>query len=248
MRPDDLVGVVLAGGLGTRLLPLTKDTNKHLLPVVGRPMVEHAIRGLTDAGVCDLVVVTNSDAVGVFERVLGAGRGLGARTIAVVGQPKPAGIADALSRAESRAVGRAVAVMLGDNFFGGGIAGHIRDFADRPTPARLVVWEHPPPSPIPSPFGHAVLDNDGRITRVVEKPERPESPWVVTGLYMYDAGVFERCRGLEPSKRGEVEITDLNDRFVRAGEAACSVHTGWWADAGTMEGLREVERLVAGER
>lgn len=215
-------GVVLAGGLGTRLYPLTKITNKHLLPVYDRPMIFHPIQILAAAGIRELLVVTGGNNANDFQRLLGNGKSFGLRRLAFAYQKGEGGIADALRHAEEFAAGDNLAVMLGDN-----IVEKTPRLSDFRHGARIFLKS----VPTSRDYGVAEL-RAGRIVRIVEKPKRPRSRYAVIGLYLYDAGVFDIIRTLKPSARGELEITDVNNAYLQRGELQHRIITGWWADAG----------------
>lgn len=238
-----IIGVILAGGQGTRLGPATARTNKHLLEIAGAPMIDHGVRTLVDAGFEDLVVVTGVQHADDFGAWL-ARRPVGAPGhVRLAFQARPAGVADALATARQAVGDHPAAVLLGDNLFGGGIRAHADAFREDPTGAQLVLTR----SDAPGEFGYATLEH-GRVIAIVEKPAVPPSPWVVAGLYFYGPGVFERCRSLVPSQRGELEISDLNASYVAQGQARAVVHPGWWADAGTPEGFARAESLLRERR
>jgi glucose-1-phosphate thymidylyltransferase len=233
-------GIVLAGGTGSRLFPLTKITNKHLLPIYDQPMIHYPIRTLVDAGVRDIMIVTGGRNSGDFLRLLANGKEFGLRHINYAYQEGEGGIADALALAEHFADGQKICVVLGDNI----IERDIRDAADRfrqqPRGAHILLKEVPDAER----FGVAEL-RDGRIIGIEEKPKAPKSNYAVTGIYMYDASVFDKIKTLVPSKRGELEITDVNNAYIREGTMAFSKLEGWWTDAGTFESLLRASNLVA---
>jgi glucose-1-phosphate thymidylyltransferase len=233
-------GIVLAGGLGTRLHPLTRVTNKHLLPVYDRPMVFYPIQKLVEAGVEDILIVTGGSHAGDFLRLLGNGREFGLKHLNYTYQEGEGGIAEALGLAEHFADGGPVVVVLGDNIFSASLAGPVARFRQSPTGARLLLKEVDDPER----FGVAELDGD-RVMAIHEKPARPPSPMAVTGIYMYDNRVFDIIRTLEPSQRDELEITDVNNRYIGWGELQWERLDGWWTDAGTIESLHRAALLVA---
>ncbi len=233
-------GVVLAGGLGTRLLPLTRITNKHLLPVLDRPMIYYPLQTLINAGIKDILIVTGGPHAGDFLRLLGNGGEFGLTHLNYTYQDGEGGIAAALALGEHFADGGKICVMLGDNLIEGSIAPAVARFRRQPGGARIVLKEVEDAER----FGVADV-RDGRIVSIEEKPRRPKSRYAVTGIYMYDGGVFDVIRTLEPSARGELEITDVNNWYLRRGELACEVLEGWWTDAGTMESLHRAGNLVA---
>ena len=233
-------GVVLAGGLGTRLKPLTDVTNKHLLPVYHEPMVYHPLRTLVDAGMDEILLVTGGEYAGDFLKVLQNGQALGIRHLEYAYQAGHGGIADALKLAEDFADGESICVMLGDNILEHSIAEAADAFRNQPSGARLLLKEVDDPER----FGVAALDGD-RITEIIEKPTDPPSRLAVTGVYFYDADVFEICQNLKPSDRGELEITDVNNAYLQRGDLTWSRIDGWWTDAGTFDSLLRANQLVA---
>lgn len=236
-------GVVLAGGLGSRLHPLTKVTNKHLLPIYDRPMIYYPIETLCKAGIRDIMIVTGGTSAGDFLRLLGNGREFGLQDIYYTHQDGEGGIADALKLCEHFAEGQRIVVILGDNIVEENIGPHVRAFAEQHSGARILLKEVPDPER----FGVPVLDGD-RIIRIEEKPAEPKSRYAVTGIYMYDRRVFDYCRMLTPSARGELEITDVNNAYIRAGDLRYGLLTGWWTDAGQFESLFTANALVAKQR
>ncbi len=233
-------GVVLAGGTGSRLFPLTKITNKHLLPIYDRPMIYYPIQTLVNAGIEDIMVVTGGRNSGDFLRLLANGKQFGLKHINYTYQEGEGGIADALNLAEHFADGQKICVVLGDNI----IEGNIRQAADRfrgqPVGAHILLKEVPDAER----FGVAELDGE-RIAGIQEKPRHPKSNYAVTGIYMYDASVFRKIKELVPSGRGELEITDVNNAYIREGEMSFSFLQGWWTDAGTFDSLLRAANLVA---
>ena len=232
-------GVILAGGLGTRLSPLTKITNKHLLPVYDRPMIHYPLKTLTDAGLRDVMIVTGGNHAGEFLRLLGNGKEYGLHEIAYAYQEGEGGIADALALARPFARGDRIVVMLGDNIIEGDIRRQVAAFAEQPAGARILLKKVSDPQR----FGVPVF-SDGRITSIEEKPERPSSDYAVIGIYMYDASVFDIITTLRPSGRNELEITDVNNAYIRRGQMQHDVIEGWWTDAGTFESLFRASQLV----
>ena len=231
-------GVILAGGLGTRLYPLTKVTNKHLLPVYDRPMIHYPLQTLVAAGITDILLVTGSHSAGDFIRLLENGEEFGC-SLRYAYQRGEGGIAAALSLARSFAAGEALAVILGDNLFEQGIARAARDFERQGPGARVLLKQ----APDPGRFGVAMIE-DGRIVGIEEKPAHPRSDWAVTGCYFYDGTVFEKIDRCRPSARRELEITDVNHQYLAAGQLEYSRLEGWWSDAGTFESLHHVANLV----
>jgi glucose-1-phosphate thymidylyltransferase len=235
-----LKGVILAGGTGSRLFPLTKITNKHLLPVYKEPMIYYPIRTLINAGIKDILIVTGGHNSGDFLRLLSNGKEFGLRHINYTYQEGEGGIAAALKLAEYFASGDKICVILGDNVIEGDIVQAAERFERQPRGAHIILKE----VPYPQRFGVPVFDGD-RITRIEEKPENPPSPYAVTGIYFYDPSVFERIKELKPSRRGELEITDVNNSYLSEGTLTYSILDGWWTDAGTFESLRSATNLVA---
>lgn len=233
-------GVILAGGTGSRLFPLTKITNKHLLPIYDRPMIYYPIQTLVDAGIQDILIVTGGRNSGDFLRLLANGKEFGLKHINYTYQEGEGGIADALGLAEHFADGQKICVVLGDNI----IERDIREAADRfrqqPQGAHILLKEVPDAER----FGVAELAGD-RIVGIEEKPARPKSNYAVTGIYMYDSTVFEKIRSLVPSKRGELEITDVNNAYIHEGTMTFSRLEGWWTDAGTFDSLLRAANLAA---
>lgn len=233
-------GIVLAGGLGSRLHPLTKITNKHLLPVYNEPMVYYPLRTLVEASIREILLVTGGQNAGDFLRLLGNGEAFGLRQLNYAYQVGEGGIADALRLAEPFADGESICVILGDNIVEKSIAHIVQEYRARSEGAHIVLKEVPDPNR----FGVPVFEN-GRIVRLEEKPAMPASKYAVTGIYFYDQTVFERIPQLVPSGRGELEITDLNNSYLAEGKLTYSILDGWWTDAGTFESLRLATNLVA---
>ena len=233
-------GVVLAGGLGTRLLPMTKVTNKHLLPVYDRPMIYYPLQTLANAGVEEVMLVTGGNSAGDFLRLLGNGKEFGLKRLNYTYQEGEGGIADALRLAEHFADGEPVCVMLGDNIIEGNIRAAAQSFREQKTGAKILLKEVKDPQR----FGVPVLEGR-RVVRIEEKPANPRSSYAVTGIYFYDAAVFEIIRTLKPSGRGELEITDVNNAYIASGTLTWDVLDGWWTDAGTVESLHLAGQLVS---
>ena len=223
-------GVILAGGKGTRLHPLTRITNKHLLPIYDRPMVTYAVEALVAAGITELMLVTGGTHAGEFFRLLGDGHEHGIKRLFYAYQEGEGGIAEALGLAERFVEDDRVAVMLADNVFGRSVRVAVDAFERQERGARIVLARIEEPDHLRH-LGVASLDGD-RVLRIVEKPEDPPSDLAVTGLYLYDAAVFEIIPTLEPSERGELEITDVNNWYVEQGLMAYDVLEGFWGDAG----------------
>ncbi len=233
-------GVVLAGGLGSRLFPLTKVTNKHLLPVYTEPMIYYPIKTLVNAGIEEILIVTGGNNAGDFLRLLGNGSDFGLKHINYTYQEGEGGIAAALSLAEFFADRGKIVVMLGDNIIENNIRTAVEAFKDQKEGARILLKEVPDPQR----FGVPVFEKN-RIVRIDEKPALPGSPYAVIGVYMYDHRVFDFIKTLKPSERGELEITDVNNFYVSEGSVAWDVLDGWWTDAGTFESLQFAGNMVA---
>ncbi len=220
-------GVILAGGLGTRLYPLTKVTNKHLLPVYDRPMIYYPLQTLVDSGITDIMIVTGGNNAGDFLRLLGSGREFGLKHLNYAYQEGEGGIAEALSLAEHFVGGDPVLLMLGDNFLEKPITDAVNRFRENPVGATIFVTE------VEHPEWYGVVEMEGdRVVRIIEKPSDPPSNLVAIGVYMYDNQVFDMIRKLKPSARGELEITDVNNMYLEKGQLRCERIEGWWADAG----------------
>ena len=236
-------GIVLAGGSGSRLFPLTKITNKHLLPIYDRPMIYYPIQTLVSAGIQDILVVTGGKNSGDFLRLLANGKEFGLKHIGYTYQEGEGGIADALGLAEHFADGDKICVVLGDNIIEGSIREAADEFRQQSSGARILLKEVQDAER----FGVAELSGD-KIVNIVEKPKQPKSNYAVTGIYMYDGTVFEKIRTLVPSLRGELEITDVNNAYIREGTMTFSYLQGWWTDAGTFDSLLHAGNLVAKSR
>jgi glucose-1-phosphate thymidylyltransferase len=234
-------GVVLAGGLGTRLHPLTKVTNKHLLPIYNKPMIYYPIEKMVDAGIRDILIVTGGKNAGDFLRLLGNGRQFGLNHINYTYQEGEGGIAAALSLAEFFADQQPICVILGDNIVEHSIAPYVENFRKQESGARILLKEVPDPQRFGVPEIHG-----NRIIRIDEKPAKPASEYAVTGIYMYDSGVFDIIKTLKPSQRGELEITDVNNSYISRGKMQYDILDGWWTDAGTFESLLRASNLVCG--
>lgn len=233
-------GVVLAGGSGSRLYPLTRVTNKHLLPVYDRPMIFYPIQTLVNAGIRDILLVTGGQNAGEFLRLLGNGKDFGLKHINYTYQEGEGGIADALRLAEHFAEGDRLCVVLGDNIVERNIIAAYEKFQRQERGAHIILKEVPDPGR----FGVPVIQ-DGKILRIEEKPKEPKSPYAVVGIYMYDGTVFDRIRKLKPSGRCELEITDVNNQYLEDGTLTHSVLEGWWTDGGTFESMLRANNLVA---
>ncbi len=233
-------GVILAGGLGTRLMPLTKVTNKHLLPVYDRPMIYYPIQTLANAGIQEIMLVTGGNSAGDFLRLLGNGKEFGLKRLNYTYQEGEGGIADALRLAEHFADGEPVCVMLGDNIIEGNILAAAESFRRQRQGAKILLKEVKDPQR----FGVPVLEGQ-RVVKIEEKPANPRSSYAVTGMYFYDETVFDIIKTLKPSGRGELEITDVNNAYIAAGTLTWDVLEGWWTDAGTIESLHLANGLVS---
>lgn len=233
-------GIVLAGGTGSRLFPLTKITNKHLLPIYDRPMIYYPIQTLVDAGIRDILVVTGGRNSGDFLRLLANGKEFGLKHINYTYQEGEGGIADALALAEHFADGHKICVVLGDNIIQGSIGEAAERFRKQDVGAHILLKEVPDAER----FGVAEIAGD-KIVGIEEKPRRPKSNYAVTGIYMFDASVFSKIKTLVPSHRGELEITDVNNAYIREGTMTFSFLDGWWTDAGTFDSLLRAANLVA---
>ena len=233
-------GVILAGGLGTRLHPLTKITNKHLLPVHDKPMIFYPVQALINAGIRDILIVTGGNNAGDFLRLLGNGKEFGLQHINYTYQEGEGGIAAALSLAEYFAAKEKICVILGDNIIETNILAPVQAFEKQRGGAKILLKEVPDPQR----FGVPEISGD-KIVKIEEKPALPRSRFAVIGIYMYDSTVFDITRTLRPSARGELEITDVNNEYIRRGNLTYDVLEGWWTDAGTFESLLRASNLVA---
>lgn len=230
-------GIILAGGTGSRLYPLTKVTNKHLLPVYDRPMIYYPLQTLIDAGIKDIMVVSGRGHVGHFLELLGSGAEFGVKFSYEI-QSEAGGIAQALSLAKDFAGGDDVIVILGDNIFQDNVHDALKGFSS----GALIFLK---PVPDAHRFGVAELDEANRkVVSIEEKPKAPKSSYAVTGLYVYDNDVFEIIGSLKPSGRGELEITDVNNEYIRRGKLSYAMLNGYWSDAGTFESLYKASELV----
>lgn len=234
-------GVILAGGSGQRLAPLTRVTNKHLLPVFDRPMIYYPVGQLVSAGVDQIMIIAGGNHAGEFLRLLGSGAAFGLRHLDYAYQERAGGIAEALGLAEHWASGEPIAVLLGDNIYEYTLRPYVDRFRNGPEGARIILA----PVSDPSEYGVAEMKGD-RIMRIVEKPKVPSSRLAVTGFYMYDQHVFDFIRELRPSGRGELEITDVNNRYLEAGRLSYDIADGYWADCGeSIQALLRAANLVA---
>ena len=232
-------GIILAGGLGSRLMPLTKITNKHLLPVYDEPMIYYPIRTLVEAGVTDILIVTGGNSAGDFLRLLGNGKDFGIKGLNYAYQEGEGGIAEALALAEHFAENEKVIVILGDNIIEGSIKQAVEDFEKQPKGAKIFLSEVADPHR----FGVPIIEGN-RITGIEEKPKKPKSNYAVIGIYMYDPQVFEIIKTLKPSDRGELEITDVNNAYINNNIMTYEIIEGWWTDAGTFPSLFKATCLV----
>jgi glucose-1-phosphate thymidylyltransferase len=237
----DLKGVVLAGGTGSRLMPLTKVTNKHLLPIGQKPMIYYPIEKLTSIGIDEILIVTGVEHMGDVVSLLASGKDFGCRFTYKV-QDEAGGIAQALSLAENFATGEPLAVILGDNIFQNSLKEYAEKFMAQETGARVLLRQVRNAQR----FGVAEI-SEGKVISIEEKPEKPKSNFAITGIYFYDASVFDIIRGLKPSARGELEISDVNNAYIRKGQLAYDILEGWWTDAGTFESLVKANELVVKE-
>ena len=233
-------GIVLAGGTGSRLFPLTRVTNKHLLPVYNQPMIFYPIQTLINAGITDILVVTGGQNAGDFLRLLSNGKDFGLKHLNYTYQEGEGGIADALRLTEHFAAGDKLCVILGDNVIEGNICAAVERFRQQQRGAHIILKEIDDPERFGCPEIVA-----GAIVRIEEKPKQPKSRYAVTGMYFYDHTVFDKIRQLKPSWRGELEITDINNMYLAEGTLTYSTLEGWWSDAGTFESLRRASNLVA---
>jgi glucose-1-phosphate thymidylyltransferase len=235
-----LKGVVLAGGLGSRLRPLTAVTNKHLLPVYNQPMIYYPIQTLVGAGITDIMIVTGGNSAGDFLKLLGNGKAFGLKHLNYTYQEGEGGIAAALALVEHFAANESVCVMLGDNIIQGNVRAAADSYRKQEKGAKILLKK------VPDPQRFGVPELDGRrVLRIEEKPSQPKSEYAVIGIYMYDARVFEIIRTLKPSGRGELEITDVNNAYIERDEMTWDELSGWWSDAGTFESLLNASNLVA---
>jgi glucose-1-phosphate thymidylyltransferase len=233
-------GVILAGGLGTRLYPLTKVTNKHLLPVYNKPMIYYPIQTLINAGINDILIVTGGNNAGDFLRLLGNGKEFGLKHINYTYQEGEGGIAEALDLAEFFAAGDKICVVLGDNIIEKNIRKAAEAFRKQKGGAKILLKEVSDPRR----FGVPELKKD-QVVGIEEKPKKPKSNYAVIGIYFFDVAVFDIIKTLKPSERGELEISDVNNRYIEKGLMTWDLLEGWWTDAGTFESLLRANQLVA---
>jgi glucose-1-phosphate thymidylyltransferase len=221
-------GIILAGGNGTRLRPLTNVVNKHLLPVYNKPMIYYPIQSMVDSGIKDILLVCGGQNSGDFLRILGNGSEFGLKHMAYTYQKEAGGIAQALALAEHWADGDSICVMLGDNILRHSFHNAVEDFNNNPVGARIFVTT----TANPEWYGVVTLDSDDNVKEIAEKPKKPKSNWIAIGLYIYDSTVWKKLKGLKPSKRNELEITDLNNIYLKLGKLRANNITGYWGDAG----------------
>jgi glucose-1-phosphate thymidylyltransferase len=233
-------GVVLAGGVGSRLSPLTKVTNKHLLPIYDKPMIYYPIQTLVNAGIQDILIVTGGKNAGEFLRLLGNGKEFGLKHVNYTYQEGEGGIAQALGLAEFFADGEPICVVLGDNIIETNVCKAAEDFRKQGKGAKIILKQVPDADR----FGVAEIHGD-QVVGIEEKPKAPKSNLAVIGIYFYDATVFEKIKRLKPSGRGELEITDVNNFYIQEGTLTYEMLDGWWTDAGTFESLLHANNLVA---
>jgi glucose-1-phosphate thymidylyltransferase len=236
-------GIILAGGLGSRLRPLTKITNKHLLPIYDKPMIYYPLETLCRAGFEKIMIVTGGNSAGDFLRLLGNGKEFGLRDINYTYQDGEGGIADALRLCENFADGDRICVVLGDNILEEDIGSYAKAFEAQASGARILLKQVPDPER----FGVPAFEG-ARIVRIDEKPDIPASNYAVSGVYFYDQRVFDYIRRLKPSRRNELEISDVNNAYIEAGDLEYDILKGWWTDAGQFESLHLASTLVAKKR
>jgi glucose-1-phosphate thymidylyltransferase len=235
----DIVGIILAGGLGKRLDPLTRVANKHLLPVYDQPMILFPLKKMVDAGLREIMIVCGEKSRNEFENLLGDGSRFGVEHLSFTTQIGEDGIAAALALAEELVDGRKMCVVLGDNLFEDDLAPELETYSRQKEGARILLKEVPDPQR----FGVPVLE-DSTLALIEEKPEEPRSPYAVVGIYFYDDRVFDIIRTLTPSARGEYEITDVSNDYIRNNDLTYGYLSGWWSDCGTFESLFRASRLV----
>jgi len=237
----NLKGVILAGGTGSRLHPLTKVTNKHLLAVGRKPMIYYPIEKLVNAGIDEILVVTGVEHMGDVVNLLGSGKDFGCRFTYKV-QDEAGGIAEALGLAEDFSHGQPLLVILGDNIFQAQLKEYADKFTAQKTGARVLLKQVQQPQR----FGVAQIHNN-KVINIEEKPSKPKSNYIITGIYFYDAGVFDIIKTLKPSGRGELEITDVNNAYIAKGQLEYDILDGWWTDAGTFESLERANEFIIKE-
>lgn len=232
-------GVILAGGLGKRLEPLTRITNKHLLPIFDKPMIYYPLLTLIEAGIKDILLVTGGNNAGDFLRLLGNGSEFGLKHLNYTYQKGEGGIAQALRLAKHFAEDKKIIVILGDNIIEKSIKKHVSNFKKQEKGAKVLIKKVPDPQR----FGVVELKGD-KIVSIEEKPEKPKSNYSVTGIYMYDSQVFDIIKTLKPSRRGELEITDVNNAYIKKSQLTYDILEGWWTDAGTFNSLLKANNLI----
>ena len=237
----DIKGVVLAGGTGSRLMPLTKVTNKHLLAVGKKPMIYYPIEKLISVGIEEILIVTGIDHMGDVVNLLGSGKNFSCRFTYKV-QDQAGGIAQALALAEDFAKNSGLVAILGDNIFKVSLKPYLQKFSSQKKGARVLLKKVPNPQR----FGVAEI-SDGQVIKITEKPKKPKTNYVVTGIYFYDNSIFDIIRRLKPSGRGELEITDVNNTYIARNQLQYDILSGWWTDAGTFESLNKANELVIKE-
>jgi len=237
-------GIILAGGLGTRLLPMTRVTNKHLLPVYDRPMIYYPIQTLVGAGIKDIMLVTGGNAAGDFLRLIGNGEEFGLKHMNYTYQKREGGIAEALGLCEHFVGNDKVLVMLGDNILDGSIKSAVRDFEKQHSGAKIFL------KTVDNPREYGVAELQGKLVKnIVEKPKNPKSHYAVIGIYLFDAQVWDIVKRLKPSGRGELEITDVNNAYIKRGQMTYEIVKGWWGDAGSsIEDLWRVNQYIGSKK
>ncbi len=247
-------GIILAGGLGTRLFPLTKVTNKHLLPVYNKPMIYYPIEALINAGIRDILIVTGGSSAGDFLKLIGNGKEFGLKHVNYTYQEGEGGIAQALGLAEFFADNDKIVVVLGDNIIEKNIKRQVEDFEKQKKGAKILLQKVKDPQRFGVPvFSKIAREQESRgageegnkIIKIEEKPKEPKSDFAVTGIYMYDSRVFDIIKTLKPSDRGELEITDVNNNYIEKSEMTYDILDGWWTDAGTFDSLLYASKMVA---
>ncbi len=233
-------GVILAGGMGTRLDPMTRVTNKHLLPIYNKPMIYYPIECLVNAGISDIMVVTGGNKAGDFLELLGDGNELGVNGLHYTYQKGAGGIAHALGLTKEFADGEKIVVVLGDNIIEKNIRKSVADFFTQKKGAKILLKEVSDPHR----FGVAEIDQNNKVISIEEKPKNPKSNFAVIGIYMFDNQIFDIISTLKPSQRGELEITDVNNFYLQQGTMTADILEGWWSDAGTIESWNRVNRLI----
>lgn len=237
----DIKGVILAGGTGSRLMPLTKVTNKHLLAVGKKPMIYYPVEKLISAGIKEILIVTGVEHMGDVVNLLGSGRDFSCRFTYKV-QDKAGGIAQALALAEGFSDNNGLVAILSDNIFKASLKPYLQKFSSQKKGARVLLKKVPNPQR----FGVAEISG-GRVIKIIEKPKKPKTNYAVTGIYFYDRTVFDIIRTLKPSGRGELEITDVNNAYISRNQLEYDILAGWWTDAGTFESLSKANELVVKE-